>query len=107
MSKNPIPNIELPDDLAPIYANFVRISHTASEFVLDFSLLLPGNQKPSVDSRLVMSPTAAKLFLQAMAENLSRYESKFGEISIPGKHSLADDLFRPNQKDDPKDSDEE
>jgi hypothetical protein len=99
MAQNPIPNIELPDDLAPNYVNFVRISHTASEFVFDFSLLLPGTQKPNVDSRLVMSPTAAKLFLQAMAENLSRYESKFGDISIPGKQTLADDLFKPNQKD--------
>lgn len=103
MAQKPIPNIELPEDLAPIYANFVRISHTASEFVMDFSLLLPGIQKPMVDSRLVMSPTAAKLFLQALAENISRYESKFGDISIPGTHTLADDLFRSN----PKDSDGE
>lgn len=98
MSKIPIPNIELPDDLEPNYVNFVRISHTASEFVFDFSLLLPGTKTPNVDSRLVMSPTAAKLFLHAMAENLSRYESKFGDITTPGKHTLADDLFQPNQK---------
>jgi hypothetical protein len=43
-----------------------------------------------------MAPTAAKLFLRAITENLSRYESKFGEINIPTSHSLADDLFRPN-----------
>jgi hypothetical protein len=43
-----------------------------------------------------MSPIAAKLFLRAMGENLTRYEAKFGEITLPGKHSLADDLFRPN-----------
>lgn len=96
MPQQKIPNIELPDDLASKYVNFVRISHTASEFVLDFSLLLPGVKKPDVDSRLVMSPTAVKLFLRAMTENISRYESKFGEITLPGKHSLADDLFRPN-----------
>jgi hypothetical protein len=63
---------------------------------MDFSLLLPGIEKPSVDSRLVMSPTAIKLFLHALTDNLNRYETKFGEISLPGKHSLADDLFRPN-----------
>ncbi|MDY6867333.1 MAG: DUF3467 domain-containing protein [Chloroflexota bacterium] len=96
MPKQPIPNLEVPDDLEPNYVNFVRISHTASEFVMDFSLLLPGIEKPSVDSRLVMSPTAIKLFLHALTDNLNRYETKFGEISLPGKHSLADDLFRPN-----------
>lgn len=96
MPQQKIPNIELPDDLESKYVNFVRISHTASEFVLDFSLLLPGGKNPSVDSRLVMSPTAVKLFLHAVSENISRYEAKFGDITIPGKHTLADDLFRPN-----------
>lgn len=98
MSKQPIPNLEVPEDLEPNYVNFVRISHTASEFLMDFSLLLPGVETPQVDSRLVMSPTAIKLFLHALIDNLKRYEAKFGEISLPGKHTLADDLFRPNNK---------
>jgi len=98
MPKQPIPNLEVPKDLEPNYVNFVRISHTASEFLMDFSLLLPGVEKPQVDSRLVMSPTAIKLFLHALTDNLNRYEAKFGEISLPGKHTLADDLFRPNNK---------
>lgn len=96
MQKKSIPDLTLPEDLESKYVNFVRISHTASEFVMDFSLLLPGVQNPKVDSRLVMSPTAMKLFLHAMAENIKRYEGKFGEIKLPGKQSLADDLFRPN-----------
>ncbi|MFN2304860.1 MAG: DUF3467 domain-containing protein [Anaerolineales bacterium] len=96
MPQTNIPNLNLPEDLEAKYVNFVRISHTASEFVMDFSLLLPGIEKPSVDSRLVMSPIAVKLFLKATMENLSRYEAKFGEITVPGKHTLADDLFRPN-----------
>lgn len=96
MPKQSIPNIELPDDLDSKYVNFVRISHTASEFILDFSLLLPGGKQPEVDARLVMSPTAAKLFLRAISENISRFEAKFGEIKLPGTQSLADNLFRPN-----------
>ena len=94
MAQKPIPNLELPEDLEAQYVNFVRIAHTASEFILDYALLLPGVVKPEVNSRLVMSPTAAKLFLRALTENLKRYETNFGEISIPGSHSLADDLFR-------------
>ncbi len=96
MQKKSIPDLNLPEDLESQYVNFVRISHTASEFVLDYSLLLPGVKNPKVDSRLVMSPTAMKLFLHAMAENIKRYEAKFGEITLPGKQSLAEDLFRPN-----------
>jgi len=95
MQKTPIPDLNLPEDLDSQYVNFVRISHTASEFVMDFSLLLPGVVNPEVDSRLVMSPTAMKLFLHALSENIKRFESKFGEISLPMKHTLADNLFRP------------
>lgn len=101
MPQKNIPNFHLPEDLDAKYVNFVRISHTASEFVLDFSLLLPGVEKPSVDSRLIMSPIALKLFLRAMAENLSRYETKFGEVKLPQAHSLADDLFKPNPNNEP------
>jgi hypothetical protein len=96
MPKKPIPNFKLPDDLESLYVNFVRISHTAAEFVMDFSLLLPGVTEPTVESRLVMSPTAIKLFLGALNENIKRYEAKFGEINLPGSHSLADELFKPN-----------
>jgi hypothetical protein len=95
MPKSPIPNFEIPDDLDSKYVNFARISHTAAEFVLDFSLLLPGGGKPTVESRLIMSPTAAKLFLVAFSENIKRYENKFGEIKMPGSHTLADELFHP------------
>jgi len=97
MPSKPLPELQVPDDLNPNYVNFVRISHTASEFVMDFSLLMPGVTQPSIDSRLVMSPMATKLFLRALTDNLTRYESKFGKINLPGKHSLADDLFRPNE----------
>lgn len=98
MPSKPMPDFELPDGLETKYVNFVRIAHTGSEFVLDFSLLLPGVQKPQVDSRLVMSPTAVKLFINALTENIQRYEAKFGEIQLPGKPSLADGLFHPNEK---------
>lgn len=98
MPQNPIPHLELPDDLASQYVNFVRIAHTASEFIFDFSLLLPGVSKPEVKSRLVMSPTATKLFLRALNENLTRYETNFGEITLPRSHTLADDLFKANDQ---------
>jgi len=86
-------NVELPEDLNPIYANMVRVAHTPGEFILDFSAILPGAMNPKVLSRVVMSALGLKLLYRALGENLARYETNFGEIKLPGSHSLADDLF--------------
>jgi Protein of unknown function (DUF3467) len=89
------PALEVPDDLATNYANVVRIAHSPSELVFDFAHLLPGVTPARVCTRVVMSPLGAKLLQRALAENLSRYETAFGEIKIPGEGSLADFLFKP------------
>jgi len=86
-------NIELPEDLKATYANVVRVAHTPGEFILDFSAILPGELKPRVASRIVMSPLGLKLLLKALSENIARYETNFGEIKTPETHTLADDLF--------------
>jgi hypothetical protein len=88
--------IEIPPDLQPAYANLVRISHAPAEFVMDFAQLLPGDAKAMVTARIIMSPIALHLFVQAVNENLSRYEATFGKINIPNPgSSLADSLFKP------------
>jgi hypothetical protein len=88
------PPLHLPEDLKPEYSNLVRISHTPSEIVLDFSVLLPGI-RPEVVSRVLMSPVGAKMFHQALGENLARYEASFGPIKLPASTpNLADTLFR-------------
>lgn len=89
------PALEVPNDLKTEYANVVRIAHSPSELVFDFAHLLPGVTPARVCTRVVMSPLGAKLLQRALAENLSRYETAFGEIKIPGENSLADFLFRP------------
>lgn len=92
------PNMEVPPDLVAVYANLVRIAHSPSELVFDFAQLLPGVPNARVCSRIVMSPIHAKLLYRALGENLSRYESAFGEIHLPGEATLADYLFRPPQQ---------
>lgn len=88
--------IEVPADLAPVYANLARIAHAPAEFVLEFARILPGDNKAIVTTRVVMSPMGVKLLVQALNENLARYEATFGEIKLPsGGPSLADHLFRP------------
>ena len=42
-----------------------------------------------------MSPLGAKLFFRALQENLSKYETAYGEIALPSDNTLADQLFRP------------
>jgi len=88
-------SIDLPADLPVEYANVVRIAHSPAELVFDFAHVLPGVFPGRVQSRIVMSPLAAKLFSRALIENLGRFEKSFGEIIIPGGTSLAEQLFRP------------
>ena len=91
-----LPTLEVPPDLEIEYVNLVRIAHSPSELVFDFAHLLPGSGPAKISSRIVMSPLGAKLFFRALTENLTKYESAFGEINIPGGTTLADNLFRPH-----------
>lgn len=94
------PSILLPPDLEPTYANLVRIAHTPSEVMFDFARYLPSDPHAKVVSRVLVSPLSAKLMLNALSENLAKYEAQFGQIVIPQKQSLADFLFRPPNKED-------
>ncbi len=86
-------NIELPADLEAIYTNFAMIGHTPSEVIIDFVRILPGNPRAKVQTRVLMTPMNAKLLLNALTENLERYEAQFGPIVIPQGGNLAEQLF--------------
>ncbi len=74
-------NIELKEDIADgIYSNLAVISHSASEFIVDFVRMLPGMPKASVKSRIVMTPENAKRLLMALNENVRKYEKSYGQI---------------------------
>jgi hypothetical protein len=78
-------NVELGEKEAEgIYSNLALISHSPGEFVVDFTRVLPGVPKTKVYARIVMTPQHAKSFLQALQENVGKYESQFGEIKIHG-----------------------
>lgn len=75
-------NIELPEAAAEgIYSNLVLVSHSSSEFVVDFARLLPGPPKGKVYARIIMTPQHAKSLIATLQENLSRYERNFGPIA--------------------------
>ncbi|MCX5781476.1 MAG: DUF3467 domain-containing protein [Elusimicrobia bacterium] len=62
------------------YANLAMISHSESEFILDFIFMQPQNPKARVRSRIITSPIHAKRILSALKDNVAKYESRFGEI---------------------------
>ena len=84
-------NVEFPADLEPVYVNFSLISHTPSEIIFDLAQLLPNQPKARVKSRVVMTPLNTKLFLRALQDNLAKFESRYGEITIPNR---GDDLVK-------------
>lgn len=92
--------IEIPKGLEAAYANLAFISHTPAEIVIDFAQYLPRTPKGKVVSRVIMSPMHAKLLQAALAQNLAAYERQFGEVKVPQKPSLADELFRFRSGDD-------
>ena len=97
----PRPRIVVPSNLEPVYSNGVRISHSPSELVFDFGNILPGESEVHIKARVMMSPLSAKLLQKALADNLTKFETVFGEIKLPPGKSLADDLFRSMQPPDP------
>ena len=76
--------LELPQNVAQgEYANFAIITHSSSDFIIDFARVLPGLPKAQVKSRVILAPEHAKRLLGALQENIVRYEREFGPIKIP------------------------
>ncbi len=73
--------VEVPQDLVGIFSNLAIITHTESEFIIDFAQGGPGTPM-KVLARIFLTPQHAKRFLQALEENLAKYEEKFGTIEI-------------------------
>jgi len=74
-------DVELTAEIAEgIYSNLVMISHSQSEFVMDFIVMLPGMPKAKVKSRMILTPEHAKGLLAALKENIEIYENNFGKI---------------------------
>ncbi|HNT66202.1 MAG TPA: DUF3467 domain-containing protein, partial [bacterium] len=76
-------NIQLGEKEAEgIYSNLALITHSGAEFIFDFTRVLPGVPKTRIYARIIMTPQHAKSLLKALTDNISKYESQFGEIKI-------------------------
>lgn len=83
-------NIEISEEVAEgTYANLAIITHSQAEFVVDFVNVMPGVPKSKVKSRIVLSPMHAKRLLNALADNIGKFEdvngiiNDIGQVEIP------------------------
>jgi hypothetical protein len=75
--------IELPENVAEgTYANMAIIAHSSSEFIIDFVRNMPNTPKAKVQSRIILNTEQAKRLLLSLQDNIAKYESTFGEITI-------------------------
>jgi hypothetical protein len=68
------------------YSNFAGIGHSHIEFWIDFRRMGPeqrDGEHAATLARVIMHPMIAKAFRDALAENIRRYEERFGTIPMP------------------------
>ncbi|MBQ2415399.1 MAG: DUF3467 domain-containing protein, partial [Alistipes sp.] len=88
-------DIDLREDIAEgNYSNLAIISHSTSEFILDFATILPGLNKAKVKSRIILTPEHAKRLLYSLQENITRYESDIAQIEIPQPQRAEDAILK-------------
>ena len=89
--------IEVSPEVAQgIYSNLVAITHSTSEFVVDFVQMMPGVPKASVKSRVILAPEHAKRLLYALQDNISKFESNVAPIQLPEQKAQKGDTYVPN-----------
>jgi len=66
-------SIEISEAVAEgVYSNMAIISHSSSEFVVDFLRILPNTPKAKVKSRVILTPEHAKRLMLALQNNLQK-----------------------------------
>jgi hypothetical protein len=82
-------NIELSDEMAEgTYSNLAIITHSHSEFIVDFIKMMPGTPKAKVKSRIILTPQHAKRLYKALQDNITKFERLHGEIIVPEAETL-------------------
>jgi hypothetical protein len=65
--------------MEPVYSNMVNIIHGPFDFTINFVQVSPPTG--TVVSRVIMSPQHTKAFLNALTDNIRKYENSFGKIT--------------------------
>ena len=89
-------NIELSEEVAEgIYSNLAIITHSNTEFVLDFIRVMPGVPKARVKSRIILTPEHAKRLARALEDNIEKFEAVNGRIKVMDEAALPMNLGGP------------
>jgi len=73
--------LPLLEDIADgIYSNLAIITHSTSEFIIDYVKIMPGLPKAKVKSRIVITPQHAKRLLRSLSDNIKKFEAQHGKI---------------------------
>lgn len=70
------------------YSNLVMITHSASEFILDFISVMPGLPKSKVVKRMILTPDHAKRLSGALTDNVKRFEDQYGKIDTKDRPDI-------------------
>ncbi len=71
-----------------VYANRAIIAHSGEEFILDFVADFPPG--PQIVARVITAPAHARALLDALADNVQRFERQHGPIRRPGPAPATD-----------------
>ncbi|MCL3781553.1 DUF3467 domain-containing protein [Prolixibacteraceae bacterium JC049] len=89
-------NIELSEEVAEgTYSNLAIITHSSSEFVLDFVRIMPGIPKANVKSRVILTPEHAKRLMLALQDNIAKFEAANGPIKNVGDEGAMPPMMPP------------
>ncbi len=84
--ESPKVQIDIDDAIAQgMYANLASISHSETEFTFDFVYVQPQAPRGKVRARIITSPQHAQRFLNALADNLKKYQQKYRPPQAPGQ----------------------
>ncbi len=75
--------IQMDEEMAQgVYVNLAMVNHTETEFTVDFIYVQPQNPRGKVRARIISSPNHTKRLINALQDNMQKYEEKFGKVEL-------------------------
>jgi hypothetical protein len=74
-------NVQIPQDLDPVYSNMIHITFKDDEFTMMFLYQLPTMNQAKAKAIVSISPSHAKKLLTVLQKSANDYEEKFGSIT--------------------------
>jgi len=97
MSEKPRKPQILLKDITPVFSNFTQISHRDDEFSFSFiHMFLQHTPVPQgqVTANVTVTPKHAKRILNALQDNIRKYEQKHGKIKLPEEKEEKEIYYR-------------